>query len=287
MFRYYAIISFFLTIKYYLILKYLINSWQVADKKIRHIPFKMQIITFIVSKLYKQYNEHQFIKDTLPVSYRSGFFYIRHINHIKAVKLTPVNMRNCQIYLSMHVKYYRKKNELFEIVWPANSAMFIYILTHCVETVKFLDYNHHFKLTRWCKGNAYALGEEGPGFNSRHRQRILCSILFVLSLLCFYFFVQKQNNCNTFLNFFSNVWLNRYKGCDSPWFCGGCICSPIDLPPRTIHTPYNWYPGHSFPYLTYRYKIYCLMSFDWRAKHLRSSFLFTTFVSPKTNHLGP
>ena len=27
MFRYYVIISFFLTIKYYLILKYLINSW--------------------------------------------------------------------------------------------------------------------------------------------------------------------------------------------------------------------------------------------------------------------
>jgi len=45
-------------------------------------------------------------------------------------------MRNYQIELAMHVKYYRK-NELVEkkIMWPANSALFIYV-THCVETVK-------------------------------------------------------------------------------------------------------------------------------------------------------
>jgi len=34
----------------------------------------------------------------------------------------------------MHVKY-NKKNEFVVNVWPANSALFIYVSTHCVETV--------------------------------------------------------------------------------------------------------------------------------------------------------
>jgi len=29
-----------------------------------------------------------------------------------------------------------EKYESVENVWPANSALFIYVLTHCVETVK-------------------------------------------------------------------------------------------------------------------------------------------------------
>ena len=51
--------------------------------------------------------------------------------------MTPscVNMINYQIWLSMHGKYYRK-NEFVENVWPTKSALFIYVKTHCVETVK-------------------------------------------------------------------------------------------------------------------------------------------------------
>ena len=43
-------------------------------------------------------------------------------------------------------------------------------------------YNRYSPLTRWCRGNAFALGETGPGFNSRLRQGFLCLIFcFVVS----------------------------------------------------------------------------------------------------------
>jgi len=35
----------------------------------------------------------------------------------------------------MHVKYYRE-DEYVEYVWPANSALFIYVSTYHVKTVK-------------------------------------------------------------------------------------------------------------------------------------------------------
>ena len=35
----------------------------------------------------------------------------------------------------MHVTYYTK-NEFVKNVWPANSALIIYVSPHCVETVK-------------------------------------------------------------------------------------------------------------------------------------------------------
>ena len=59
-----------------------------------------------------------------------------HLNHIKAAKPTPVNMRNCQI-LFMHVNILQK-NVFVENVWPAKLAfkLFDYVSTHCVETVK-------------------------------------------------------------------------------------------------------------------------------------------------------
>jgi len=40
----------------------------------------------------------------------------------------------------MHVKILQK-NVFVENVWPANLALFIYVSTHCVETVKLVDYN--------------------------------------------------------------------------------------------------------------------------------------------------
>jgi len=33
-------------------------------------------------------------------------------------------------------KYIEEKNQFVENVWPANSALFIYVSTHCVEKVK-------------------------------------------------------------------------------------------------------------------------------------------------------
>ena len=45
-----------------------------------------------------------------------------------------------------------KKNVFVEKVWPANLALFIYVSIHCVETVKWPDYNRHTQLTRFgCK----------------------------------------------------------------------------------------------------------------------------------------
>jgi len=60
-----------------------------------------------------------------------------------------------------------QQNEFVENGWPANSALFMYVSAHCVETVeleiaRLLD-------TRWYRGNASAFGARGPGFNSRFR----------------------------------------------------------------------------------------------------------------------
>ena len=49
------------------------------------------------------------------------------------MKPTPVNMRNCQIVLFMHVKIIQKKDRV-ENVWPANS-----------ETVKYPAYNQYLQ----------------------------------------------------------------------------------------------------------------------------------------------
>ena len=103
----------------------------------------------------------------------------------------------------MHVKYYRK-DVFVENVWPANLALFVYVSTHCVVTVKWLDYNRYSQLTRWCSGNASALGARGPGFNPRLRQGFLCLIFcFVVVVLLLFLskntlFIAKY--CNSFYN---------------------------------------------------------------------------------------
>ena len=126
-------------------------------------------------------------KDTMPVYFRSELF-TSNILAIFSSKTYPCKyVSNCQIQLFMLVKILQK-NEFVENVWPARSALFFYVLTHCVETVKQFDYNRYSQLTWWCSGNASALGARGPGFNPRLRQRFLC-LIFVMLLLCFYFFV--------------------------------------------------------------------------------------------------
>ena len=103
----------------------------------------------------------------------------------------------------MHVKYYRN-NVFVENVWPANLALFVYVSTHCVETVKWLDYNRYSQLTRCCSVNASALGARGPGFNPRLRQGFLC-LIFCIVVVGFFSFLSKNTlfigiYCNSFYN---------------------------------------------------------------------------------------
>ena len=94
-------------------------------------------------------------------------------------------------------KYYRN-NELVENVCPANSALFIYVLTHCVETVQQVD-NRYSQLTQQYRGNTSALGARGPGFNSGLRQGFLC--LFFCFDVVFLLFIQKHINCHIIWQF--------------------------------------------------------------------------------------
>jgi len=57
------------------------------------------------------------------------------------------------------LKYYRK-HIFVENVWLAKSALFIYVSTHYVETVKSLDYNRYSQFT-------IVLGGAEVTFNSR------------------------------------------------------------------------------------------------------------------------
>ena len=117
----------------------------------------------------------------------------------------------------MHVKYYRK-NVFVENVWPANLALFVYVSTHCVKTVKWLDYNRYSQLTQWCSGNASTLDARGPGFNPRIRQGFLCFIfcfVVVVSLLFLsktHYLSQKFAIPFTMLNYL--VYLTYCKICD-------------------------------------------------------------------------
>ena len=125
-------------------------------------------------------------------------------------------MRNCQIWLSMHVKILQK-NEFVENVLPANQALFIFVSTHCVETVKWLDYNHYLQLTRWCSGKAFALGARGPGFNSLLWQGFL-RLIFCYVGLCIYFLCPEHYLSQNFAIFFSIiiyfVYVTYCKICD-------------------------------------------------------------------------
>jgi len=91
------------------------------------------------------------------------------------------------------------------------------IIIHCVETVKWLDYNRYYQLTRWCSGKASALGARGPGFNPRLRQGFLCLIfcfvvVFLLFCLKSHYLSQKFAIPFTMLNYW--VYLKYCKICD-------------------------------------------------------------------------
>ena len=89
-----------------------------------------------------------------------------------------------------------EKNVFDENVWPANLAVFIYVSIHCVKTVKWLDYNRYSQLTRWCSGNASALGARAPGFNPRLPQVFLC-LIFCFIVVVFLLFSKNNKLCVT------------------------------------------------------------------------------------------
>jgi len=117
----------------------------------------------------------------------------------------------------MHVKILPKK-VFVENVWPAKLVLFVYVSTHCVETVKWLDYNRYSQLTRWCSGKASALGARGPGFNPRLRQGFLC-LIFCFVVDVFLLFCPKthylsQKFAIPFTILINLVYLTYCKICD-------------------------------------------------------------------------
>jgi len=91
----------------------------------------------------------------------------------------------------MHVKI-KQKNVFVENVWPANLALFIDVSTHCVEKVKWLEYNPYSQLTRWCSGNASALGARVSGFSPQLQQGFLC-LIFCFVVVVFLLFCQNTH----------------------------------------------------------------------------------------------
>ena len=75
-------------------------------------------------------------------------------------------------------------------MWPTDLALFVYILTHYVETVEYLDFNRHIQLGQWLRGNTLDWSMRGPGFNSQLWQEYLHILLFRF-VVVFLFFVQK------------------------------------------------------------------------------------------------
>jgi len=142
------------------------------------------------------------VKDAISVSFRSDLFTTYILIIFKQRNLLPYIWETANYSYPCMQKYYRK-NEFVENIWPANLDLFIYVSTHCVETVKYLDFNRYSQLTRWCSGNASALGARGPGFNSIP----FYVWFFVLLLLCFYFLFKNTLFITILCNSLFNVYL--------------------------------------------------------------------------------
>jgi len=80
-------------------------------------------------------------------------------------------------------------------VWPANLALFVYVLTHYVETVRLS------RLSRWPRGYTPDRGARGPRFSSWRWQAFLCMLFcFVVVLFVLYKINIHINVCNSFCN---------------------------------------------------------------------------------------
>jgi len=102
--------------------------------------------------------------NVMPVFFTS-IVYIWFFNHNKAVNHTPVNMRKCQIKLSLHVKIIQKERLCWKSV--ARKIWLYLCFDPLRQTVKQLDFNRYVQLSRWHRGNASDCGAWYPWFNSR------------------------------------------------------------------------------------------------------------------------
>jgi len=113
------------------------------------------------------------------------------------------------------LKHNRKK--LFaENVWPANSAMFIY-----VNNLNSLTKIDTFSWLNGPEVNASDWGVRGPGFNSRTGKDL--NVWFTVLLLCFYFFVQNILFITKFCNSFKKTNLFSILTCNILQFFGRII----------------------------------------------------------------
>ena len=87
-------------------------------------------------------------------------------------------------------------------MWPAKSALFIYSLTLCVYTFKWLDNNRYFQLTPWSTGNASDWNAKGPGSILGPGNDFLFNSLFCCC--CVLLVVQNTLFVTTFCIFFDN-----------------------------------------------------------------------------------
>jgi len=75
------------------------------------------------------------IKDATFVSFRSELFTSCILIIFKQRNLHPLIWQTAK-YSYPGIQNYYRINEFVENVWPAKLALFIYVSTHCVETVK-------------------------------------------------------------------------------------------------------------------------------------------------------
>ena len=103
--------------------------------------------------------------------------YILLFNHIEAVNPTHINMRNCQIQLSIHVNITEKMTLLKKCGMQIWLCLFI-IWAFNVDTVKQLNCNRNVQLTLWCRGNTSDCGASGQE---------LCLLFCFIVVVCLHF----------------------------------------------------------------------------------------------------
>jgi len=157
------------------------------------------------------------VKDAMPVSFRSELFTSYILTMIKQQNLLPSIWETAKLIIHA-CKNITEKNAFIENVWTANLALFIYVSTHFVETVKWLDYNRYSQLTWWCSGNASALGARGPGFNPWLQQGFLCLIFCFVAVMFLLFYPKTHYLSQKFAILFTMliylVYLTYCKICD-------------------------------------------------------------------------
>jgi len=85
------------------------------------------------------------------------------------------------------------------------------------QLITWLDYNRYSQLTRWCSGNASALGARAPGFNPAPARVFMFDVLFCcccVFILCPKTHYLSQQFAIRFTILFYLVYLTYCKICD-------------------------------------------------------------------------